>query len=348
MPNYALENLKWGSGSFGSSGGTVTWAVDSSMPAAFVSTMASAFAAWTAVANINFAQTASVGTAKIVLGMSAIDGPNNTLGVANYSYSGQSLIHSDITFDTGEGWSGGGTTAASASGAKLYYVAVHEIGHAIGLDHYNAAPAVMNSYLSPSLTGLTASDIAGIQAIYGASASYVQASTAAPAGTTTATPASTNGLNPVYRFFDTSNGHHFYTTDPAEKAGILATLPGMNYEGAAWATPVKGAGTTDVFRFFDTKSGSHFYTSDAYERDVTIATVKHYQYEGVAFQVYAQAGGEGTFTLDRFFNKVSGEHHYAASASETAGIKGGLAGPGWVDEGAGFTVHTAGAALLDV
>ncbi len=330
MPNYALEDVKWGGAAQGSPGGTVSWAVTASVPAAFVSTIASAFAAWSAVANIGFVQTASVAAAKIVLGLGAIDGPNSILGMANYSFSGPSLLHADVTFDTAENWAGAGLSASSPSGAKLYYVAVHEIGHALGLDHYNGATAVMNSYLSPSLSGLTASDVAGIQALYGKAANYV-----APA------LQDAGGLHAVFRFNETSKGQHFYTTDPAEKAAIVAGLPNFAYEGAQWATPSKGADTLAVFRFLDTTSGSHFYTSSTLERDTTIATLKNYQFEGVAFQVYAQAGGEGTFQLDRFFNKVSGEHHYAASAAESAGIKAGLAGAGWVYEGVGFTVHVA-------
>jgi Repeat of unknown function (DUF5648) len=58
---------------------------------------------------------------------------------------------------------------------------------------------------------------------------------------------------------------------------------------------------------------------------------------GVGFQAY-NAPGTGTLTLERFFNTQSHLHHYAASTAEIASI---LAGPGWVDEGAGFIVHAS-------
>ena len=64
-------------------------------------------------------------------------------------------------------------------------------------------------------------------------------------------------------------------------------------------------------------------------------------YEGVAFQAYASpaAGGPGAVTLERFYNTQSGVHHFAASQGEIDGIHAGAAGPGWVDEGKGLTVH---------
>jgi hypothetical protein len=162
-------------------------------------------------------------------------------------------------------------------------------------------------------------------------------------GGTTATSLdiSVQHLNPVYRFFDTHTGDHFYTISAVEKAQIQQTLPRYNYEGASWATPDKGAGTTDVFRFFDTGTNTHFFTTDVGERDQIVKTLPNYHYEGVAFEAYASPSdaGSGGLTLERFFNTQTGQHHFAGNAEEATGINHGAAGPGWVDEGAGFTVH---------
>jgi hypothetical protein len=75
------------------------------------------------------------------------------------------------------------------------------------------------------------------------------------------------------------------------------------------------------------------------ERDQVLATLPSYHFEGVAFEAYT-APEAGSLTLERFFNTISHLHTYAASAAETASILHGGAGPGWVDEGAGFIVHT--------
>ncbi|MGY3408349.1 hypothetical protein ACVWZV_004462 [Bradyrhizobium sp. GM5.1] len=143
----------------------------------------------------------------------------------------------------------------------------------------------------------------------------------------------------VERFFDSATGDHFYTLSAAEANQIRATLPTYHDEGAPWGTPDKGADTIDLFRFYDSATGAHFLTTSTVERDFIIAHTPTLHFEGVAFESYT-APGAGTLTLERFFNTISGLHHYSASAVETASINGGAAGPGWVDEGAGFIVHT--------
>ncbi|MGY3408422.1 hypothetical protein ACVWZV_004535 [Bradyrhizobium sp. GM5.1] len=131
------------------------------------------------------------------------------------------------------------------------------------------------------------------------------------------------------RFFDSATGDHFYTLSVAEANQIRATLPTYHDEGTPWSTPDRGTGTIDVFRFFDVATNAHFLTTSTAERDFIIAHTPTLHFEGVAFESYAAADA-GTLTLERFFNTISGLHHYSASAVETASINGGAAGPGWV------------------
>ena len=63
-----------------------------------------------------------------------------------------------------------GGEIVSNDGVNLFNVALHEIGHAIGLDHYNAAPAIMNGVLDRNITDLQHSDIDGVQVLYGPAA----------------------------------------------------------------------------------------------------------------------------------------------------------------------------------
>jgi hypothetical protein len=164
---------KWGSPELGTAGGTVTWAVDDSISQADLQSINAAFAEWSEVANIQFEQVSSTAVSDIDFSEGAIDGASNVLGVASYSFSGGQLQNADIEFDS----------ADNLSGSELTLVATHEIGHAIGLGHFDDDPAVMNSTANFDLTGLSQSDIDGIVALYGANTTDM-----ADAGTETTPP----------------------------------------------------------------------------------------------------------------------------------------------------------------
>lgn len=170
MANYVLEGPKFGSPTLGTAGGTVTWAVDATVPTAVVATLTQAFAKWSAFADIQFAQVASVASATIDIGFAAIDGLSKILGDATYSYRGGQMLSAAIRFDSDEGWHASSGGVVSQGNANFFVVAVHEIGHAIGLGHYDATPSVMNAYVNRAVTDLQASDIEGIRTLYGPAA----------------------------------------------------------------------------------------------------------------------------------------------------------------------------------
>ena len=148
----------------------------------------------------------------------------------------------------------------------------------------------------------------------------------AVSGTTTAS-GTTVPINPntvsVYRFFDTTDGTHFFTASTTERDSLIATRPDLTFEGVGMnaVTPNSGDSATEaVYRFFDQANGTHFYTASSTERDSLIAAQPSMSFEGTAFYDDAtqQAGDSPVY---RFFDSVHGTHLYTESAAEQASIR---------------------------
>ena len=140
-----------------------------------------AFARWASVSNLNFSQVSSRGNADIIIGFgsgahcnlydvsgiacgpSPFDGEGATL--AHAYFPGLPSIEGDIHFDEDETWA----VNPSFSSISFFSVAIHEIGHSLGLEHSKDQAAVMfASYDHRNIkTELAADDIRGIQSLYG-------------------------------------------------------------------------------------------------------------------------------------------------------------------------------------
>ena len=93
------------------------------------------------------------------------------------------MIEADTLFNTA--WTWDSYRGPLQSAMDIQRVALHELGHAIGLNHSTAPGAIMNAYVGNQYT-LSADDIAGAQALYGA-----------PSGTPTPTPSPTPTITPI-------------------------------------------------------------------------------------------------------------------------------------------------------
>jgi photosystem II stability/assembly factor-like uncharacterized protein len=146
-------------------------------------------------------------------------------------------------------------------------------------------------------------------------------------------------LEPVFRFFNTQTGAHFYTASASERDHVLATWPQFVYEGTAFfAAAAVAPGTLSVYRFFNTQTGAHFYTVSVAERDHVLATWPQFLYEGVRFYAFADSE-PGSVKLYRFYNTQTGAHFYTTQDDERDAVDQHL--PQFVDEGVVYNVYPA-------
>jgi hypothetical protein len=181
---------KWGDPTMGT-GATVTWSymnsgvscddeflgcsissLDSFMPVGFDTQIRAAFDAWSAVANVNFVfvpadngvpYNAPGTNANIRIGGHSFDGPGGTIAHGFFPPVNSTSAAGDIHFDSAENW----VLSQVGPGFDIFTVFVHELGHALGLEHSSVPNSLMNSSYSEAFRGLQADDIAGIQFIYG-------------------------------------------------------------------------------------------------------------------------------------------------------------------------------------
>jgi hypothetical protein len=137
----------------------------------FLTDINNALSVWSLVANIHFVQTTDNGlafnqsgaTGDIRIGAHTLDGVSSALAHGYYPPPNGTSAAGDVHFDALENWS----CTAGAGVFDIGIVAIHEIGHAIGLGHEFSKPAIMQPFYNPGVATLQADDSNGATSIYG-------------------------------------------------------------------------------------------------------------------------------------------------------------------------------------
>lgn len=167
---FELLDVKWGDPVYGTPSGTINWSADlGGLPTAssatdLDATLQLAFDAWEAVASVDFERVDAGAVISVTYKPIDVTPGSTIAAIASWGpdIGGvlNSLSRGLIEFNSNLTWSEDG-----AGGVDFFAIALHEVGHIIGLDHVADPAQIMNAVVRADDLG--SGDISGAQFIYG-------------------------------------------------------------------------------------------------------------------------------------------------------------------------------------
>ncbi|MGI4944664.1 MAG: matrixin family metalloprotease [Janthinobacterium lividum] len=242
MPAYALEGAAWPTTSVTYSFATANYSSDaadpfsSSIAGGYQSSIQWALQQWASVTPLTFTQVADSQAADIRIGFGDLNTPSNgVIGQTNLLWTNAGTLVPDEVVRLEDpnqlalAPNGSGGYSYTGTAATLQQVALHEIGHALGLAHASDPNAVMYASVGANNQTLDGTDIAGIQSLYGASAST-------PAPTPVAAPTATDVIA-------LNLSEDAWMGD----AQFIVSVDGQQYGGVQTVTALHGLGQDQTF-----------------------------------------------------------------------------------------------------
>jgi hypothetical protein len=219
------------------------------LPANSRTSIQNAFRTWQASTRLYFIEVCNANAADIVIlwgeGNHGDNFPfdgggtaqGNVLAHAFFPPPNNGAFAGDMHFDDFEVW----TDLARINGLPpidLETVALHEIGHSLGLNHTNIVGSVMEAFYNGSRRNLGNDDIAGMRSIYGANVDFIT-------GPTTICQSATFGINETLPAGFTVAWTTSSTQVSVTQNGTNATLNNAGFSGnlTITATINNGCGT---------------------------------------------------------------------------------------------------------